>query len=136
MIRHRADAVVAFVTTIFVALSSIVHWLARPHLVSIILMVFWLTVIEDFRRNRSRWIYFPPPGIALWANLHGVRRYIPYVLAAYAIGEWVRLASRGEWWTSKLRRVLRDLPVCRRAFQSLRLRHHMDSGFMATFGDI
>jgi hypothetical protein len=107
MIRRRADEIVAFVTTIFVALSGIVHWLARPHVVSIVLMVFWLAAVEDFRRNRSRWIYFLPLGIALWANLHGAFVATFPTLAAYAIGEWIEFAARGEWWNEKLRRVLR-----------------------------
>src|SRR5262249_42022161 len=107
MIRQRADPIVAFVTTIFVALTGIVHWLARPHLVSIFLMVFWLAAVEDFRRNRSRWIYFLPPGIALWANLHGAFVSTFPMLAAYAIGEWAEFAARGEWRNEKLRRVLR-----------------------------
>src|SRR5215813_3157618 len=110
-VRRGADATVAFVTTIFAVLAGVVHWLARPHLASIALMVFWCAAVEDFRRNRSRWIYFLPPGIALWANIHGAFVATFPLLAVYAVGEWAEFAARGEGWGAKLRRVLRVYAV-------------------------
>ncbi len=111
MIIRRSDAIVAFVMTIFAALSSIVHWLARPHIVSILLMIGWYAAVEDFRRNRSRWIYLLPLLIALWANLHGAFVVTFPVLAIYLVGEWAEFGARGEWWTEKLRRVLRTYVI-------------------------
>ena len=107
MMRCGADAVVAFVLTIFGAVCGVVHWLARPHLISIALMVVWYGAVEDFRRNRSRWIYFLPPLIALWANLHGAFVATFPVLAIYAAGEWAEYAAQGEWRGAKQWRVLR-----------------------------
>ncbi len=111
MVRRGADAIVAFAATIFAALACIVHWLARPHLLSIALMIVWYAMAEDFRRRRSRWIYFAPLLIALWANLHGAFVATFPVLAVYAIGEWLESAARGEWWSEKLRRVLRTYAI-------------------------
>ena len=111
MIRRRADAIVAFVVTIFAALCGIVHWLARPHVVSIALMVVWYAAVEDFRRNRSRWIFFLPLLIALWANLHGAFVATFPVLVIYAIGEGVEFAARGEWRVASLRRILRTYAI-------------------------
>ncbi len=107
MIRLGSDAIVAFSVTIFAAVSGVVHWLARPHLTSIALMAIWYAAVEDFRRNRSRWIYFLPILIALWANLHGAFVATFPVLAIYAAGEFAEYASRGEWrpakWWSAIR---------------------------------
>jgi hypothetical protein len=111
MIRLGSDAIVAFTVTIFAAVAGVVHWLARPHLISIALMVVWYAVVEDFRRNRGRRIYFLPLLIALWANLHGAFVATFPVLTIYAAGEWVEFASRCEWWSEKLRRVLRTYVV-------------------------
>lgn len=111
MIRRSADAIVAFIVTIFAALASIVHWLARPHLVSIALMIVWLAMVEGFRRRRSRWIYFAPLIIALWANLHGAFVATFAALAVYAIGEWMEFVARGEWWNERLRRVLKTYVI-------------------------
>ncbi|HKQ75786.1 MAG TPA: hypothetical protein VJ810_18960 [Blastocatellia bacterium] len=107
MIRLGADAVVAFTVTMFATVAGVVHWLARPHLLSIALMALWYAAVEDFRRNRSRWIYFLPLMIALWANLHGAFVATFPVLAIYAAGEWVESVLRGEWRSAKWRGVLR-----------------------------
>src|SRR5262245_21876708 len=111
MMRCGADAVVAFVLTIFGAVCGVVHWLARPHLISIALMVVWYGAVEDFRRHRGRRIYFLPPLIALWANLHGAFVATFPVLAIYAAGELAEFAARGEWNPAKWRGVLRTYLV-------------------------
>jgi hypothetical protein len=107
MIRRDADAIVAFAVTTFAALACIVHWLARPHLVSIALMIAWLALVESFRRHRSRWIYLAPLLIALWANLHGAFVATFASLAVYAVGEWIEFAARGQRWNGEVRRVLK-----------------------------
>src|SRR5262249_59979969 len=101
MIGWVADAIVAFALTIFGGMAGIVHWLARPHVLSIALMVVWYGVVEDFRRNRSKRIFFLPLLIALWANLHGAFVATFPMLAIYAAGEWVEFAARGDWTTSR-----------------------------------
>jgi len=117
MIRRGSDAIVAFATTIFAAVCGIVHWLARPHVISIALMIVWYAAVEDFRRSHKkeggggRWIFFLPLLIALWANLHGAFVATFPVLAVYAIGEWAEFASRGEWRAASLRKVLRTYAV-------------------------
>jgi len=111
MVRWGADGLVAFTLTIFAAVTGVVHWLARPHVISIVLMAVWYAAVEDFRRNRSRWIYFLPFLIALWANLHGAFVATFPVLVIYAAGELVEFASRGEWRPAKWRLVLRTYAV-------------------------
>src|SRR5262249_8204792 len=96
MVWWGADGLVAFTLPIFAAVTGVVHWLARPHVISIVLMAVWYAAVEDFRRNRSRWIYFLPFLIALWANLHGAFVATFPVLVIYAAGELVEFAARGE----------------------------------------
>jgi hypothetical protein len=107
MISRGSDAIVAFVVTVFAALGGIVHWLARPHLVSIALMVVWYAAVESYRRRRSRWIFIAPLLIALWANLHGAFVATFVVLAVYAAGEFLEFATRGDWRSRELRVVLK-----------------------------
>ena len=73
------------------------HWLARPHVVSILLLVVWLALVENHRRYRSRLIYLAPLLIALWANLHGAFAVTFALLVIYAMGEWLELAVAGRW---------------------------------------
>ncbi len=104
MQQRNADPMLACALTVFAAVASIVHWLARPHVVSILLMVVWLALVENHRRYRSRhtlrMIYFAPLLIALWANMHGAFAVTFALLVIYAVGEWLELAVAGrkaEW---------------------------------------
>lgn len=110
-LRRGADPMITLAVTIFAVLCGIVHWLARPHLVSIALMVAWYAAVESFRRDRSRWIYLLPLLIALWANLHGAFVVTFIILAVYAAGEWAEFAARGECGAASMWRVLRTYAV-------------------------
>ena len=70
MVNRDADPLIALVVTVFGAIVSISHWLARPHLLSIALMIVWCALVENYRRHRSRqtamMLYAIPPLIALW----------------------------------------------------------------------
>ncbi|MDX2032884.1 MAG: hypothetical protein SF339_19565 [Blastocatellia bacterium] len=107
MRRRGADPFIALAATLLGTIGTIVHWLARPHLLSILLMVLWCAMVEQYRRDRSRWIWWAPPLIALWANLHGAFVATFVVLGVYFIGDWLEMAVRGEAWTAATRRVLR-----------------------------
>jgi len=97
MIRRDADPLIACVVTVFGAIVSISHWLARPHLLSIALMVVWYALVEAYRQRRSRWIYAVPLLIVVWANLHGAFVVTLPMLGIYAAGEVLEFAARGEW---------------------------------------
>jgi hypothetical protein len=107
MRRRGADPLLACALTVFGAMLTIAHWLARPHLLSILWMIVWVAAIESFRRHRTRWIYFVPLLVALWANLHGAFVITFVVLAIYAVGEAIEFAARGAWWSNECRRVLK-----------------------------
>ncbi|MGE0104055.1 MAG: hypothetical protein AB7H86_12595 [Blastocatellales bacterium] len=103
-LRRGSDPLIACVLTVFGALCGIVHWLARPHLLSIVLMIGWYALFERYRRTRTRAIFLTPILIALWANLHGAFVSTFVVTAVYAIGESIEFALRREW--SRVKPVL------------------------------
>lgn len=107
MLRRGADPVIAMAVTVFGAIASIVHWLARPHLLSILLMVVWCVLVEGFRRKRSKWIFAVPLLVALWANLHGAFVVTLVMLGVYAVGEFLEFAAKGEWRSREAIRVLK-----------------------------
>jgi hypothetical protein len=109
MARRGADPLISSVMTLLAAICCIVHWLARPHLFSILLMVVWLALIESYRRRRSRMIWLVPPLITLWANLHGAFAVTFAVLFIYILGEVIEALVEGNWRLGAivpLRRVL------------------------------
>ncbi|MFN0110067.1 MAG: tetratricopeptide repeat protein [Blastocatellia bacterium] len=107
MLRRGADPIIAVAMTIFGAIASIVHWLARPHLVSILLMVVWCALVESYRRKRSKWIFAVPLLVALWANLHGAFVVTLVMLGVYAAGEFLEFAAQGKWRSRESLQVLK-----------------------------
>jgi hypothetical protein len=57
--------------TILAAAASSLHWLARPHLFTLVMIPLWTGELERIRHRTSpRW-WLLPLLMLLWANLHG-----------------------------------------------------------------
>jgi hypothetical protein len=54
-----------------VLLSSRIHWLARPHVFSMLLMVLLYQILILHQEGRGNYLYVIPPMMLLWVNLHG-----------------------------------------------------------------
>ncbi len=70
--RGKSQALLAavFVTVLAMAAASL-HWLARPHVFTFLLLAAWVNVLEDLRSGRlQRWWLLPVLMLA-WANVHG-----------------------------------------------------------------
>ena len=106
MLARGADPILACVLTVMAALLSMIHWLARPHVLSIGLMIVWYGLMESYRRRRSRWVYAVPLLLLIWANVHGAFVITFVMLVIYAVGETLEFISRGEGKSQKLRTVL------------------------------
>lgn len=99
---RRGDGLwLALAATLAACSASSVHYLARPHVFSILFYTVSLWVLEEDRRTPRALLWLLPPLAALWANLHagfvilpatlfllavceGWRRYLPVALAASA----------------------------------------------------
>jgi hypothetical protein len=103
MLRRGADPVIALFVSSFGAVATQVHWLARPHLISILLMVAWYAMVEEYRCRRSKVIFLVPLLIVLWANTHGAFVITIPLLVIYAAGEITEALLRKD--TRGMRRV-------------------------------
>jgi len=56
---------------ILVLLSSRIHWLARPHVFSLILIVLLYQILILHQQDRGNYLYVIPPMMLLWVHLHG-----------------------------------------------------------------
>lgn len=117
MKARGSDSIAACALTLLAAMASLVHWLARPHLLSILLMLVWCAAIESWRRKGSRtWqkklIYALPLLVLLWANLHGAFAVTFAMLVVYAVGDLLENIGHQELRKDVFRQIIRTyVPV-------------------------
>ena len=71
-IRWRdANVLAALFATLLAAGASTVHYLARPHIFTLLGLTATLWMLERDQRHATTAIWWLVPGTALWANLHG-----------------------------------------------------------------
>jgi hypothetical protein len=101
MARRKSNVFVAIIVTFAAASASSVHWLARPHLFTLLFTVLFYSALERVREGRTRVAGIPylvmlPLGMVLWTNLHG-GFFVGILLAgAYGAGELLRAAFAPE----------------------------------------
>jgi len=71
MLRRGAGAWVALMLALAASSAASVHYLARPHLFSLVLLVAGLWLLDEDRRSPTPWLWTLVPLAGLWANLHG-----------------------------------------------------------------
>ncbi len=67
-----------------------IHWLARPHVLSWILLLGTVIFAERFHTLNWRQALSIFGLTAIWTNLHASFFFAPVILATYAIGGWLR----------------------------------------------
>ena len=72
MLRTCRGNIIADILIItIVIVSSALHWLARPHIFSMVIMVGWYQILKIFQKGSRNYLYLLPPIMLLWVNLHG-----------------------------------------------------------------
>jgi hypothetical protein len=99
LIRRGGDPLLAYLVSMAAAVLSAAHWLARPHLFTLLLVVVLLELLQNTTR-RALLAYVPL--FVLWANLHGGFSFGCILIALFAIGEaaegLVARDARELWW--------------------------------------
>lgn len=90
VLRHCENPFIAIAVTLLAAAASAIHWLARPHLLTLFLTVILLMVLDRVRQGQTRWLWGLPLFFVLWTNLHGGFFVGLIILAGYAAGESLR----------------------------------------------
>jgi len=85
--RTCGNAFLAIGVTAIAAAGSSIHFLARPHLFTLLFTVIFYGILERANRGQSRWLWLLPALMVLWTNLHGGFLIGLLMIAAYAAGE-------------------------------------------------
>ena len=96
LVRRKANPIVAVVVTMVAGAASSIHWLARPHLFTLLFLVLFYAALEQVRDGRTRLLRVPilaalPVVTILWTNLHGGFFVGVLMILAYGGGEILRL---------------------------------------------
>jgi len=96
LVRRRSNAVVAIIITMTAAVASSVHWLARPHLFTLVFLVLFYGALENVRAGKRTWHGIPylailPAATVLWTNLHGGFFVGIVMIGTYGVGEALKL---------------------------------------------
>ena len=125
LLRRGTNFLVALALVLLAASASMIHFLARPHVVSWLLTALWFWVLESSERKandspadgRRLFLWLLPPLMLVWVNVHGGFLLGFVLLGIYwlsAAWQWFRLKEdRFEDVLQKIRagKRTRDLAV-------------------------
>lgn len=98
LVRRACDhEFIAIAVTITACGASALHWLARPHLFTLLFLVIFLSILERAREGRTRLLVWLPLLTIPWTNMHGGFIAGIILILAYAAGEaaaWLVEAER------------------------------------------
>jgi hypothetical protein len=106
LIRQGVDVPIAFALVLLALLASMIHFLARPHVVSWLFTVAWFAILDkaerssvcNGRRARSQ-IWLLPLLMLVWVNLHA-----GFLLGFVLLGIFW-LGAMWEWWRTSNQRI-------------------------------
>jgi len=96
LILRKSNTIVAIFITVACAGASSIHWLARPHLFTLLFLILFYGALERVREGRTRLAGIPylailPVATILWTNLHGGFIAGIVMIGAYGCGEALRI---------------------------------------------
>ena len=104
MLWRKANLFLSLAVTLFCAAAASIHYHARPHLFTLLLLVITMWMLDRDRSSPSWHVWLLIPLTALWTNLHGgflLMIAITGLLAAGTLIEAFLLENRG--WSSAFR---------------------------------
>jgi hypothetical protein len=115
LLARGTNLLLALILVLIAASASMIHFLARPHVVSWLLTVAWFWILESSEEGSSWRLWSLPLLMVVWVNVHGGFLLGFALLAIY----WV--TAGWQWLTLTLRLTeegfddfLRKLRTCRR----------------------
>jgi len=76
----------ALLAVLLTLINSMVHWMARPHIFTFLLLILWISVLNQMRAGHLKRWWALPALMLFWANLHGGFIVGFITLAIYGFG--------------------------------------------------
>jgi hypothetical protein len=89
-LRHCSNPFLAIGATFLACVCSVLHWLARPHLFTMLFVVILLMILDRVYQGTARSLLATPILMILWTNLHGGFLAGLIILAGFTAGEALR----------------------------------------------
>jgi len=86
---YNGNILAASFITLLVLATSQIHWLARPHIFSLLLMVVWYYLLDKYQYQHEDYLYLLAPIMLLWVNLHGGFMAGFILIGIYLVGNFV-----------------------------------------------
>jgi hypothetical protein len=118
LILRGTNLLVALMLTLLATSASMIHFLARPHVVSWLFTLVWFWILDSSERDclrgqsRSRWLWALPFLMVVWVSVHGGFLVAFVLLAIYLLGAgwtWFRTNE------NRLEELLQKVSAAKRA---------------------
>jgi hypothetical protein len=124
-IARGTNLLVALLLTLLAVSASMIHFLARPHVLTWLFALAWFWILDSTERHvlfatgglRSNWLWFLPVSMLLWSNLHGgfVLGFV-FLFIFWGAALWQRVTSKETRLEESLGKIaagkrVRDLTV-------------------------
>ena len=94
--KNNGNIIISALLVILSALTSYFHWLARPHIFSLLLSLIWYFILEEYQYRNRRIIYYLPFLMVLWVNVHGGFIFGLLMIGVYFLGNLIEMSFSGE----------------------------------------
>jgi hypothetical protein len=109
---HNGNNIIsAIIIILLVIASSQMHFLARPHIFSLLLLVVWYYLLDTYQYEDRNHLYFLPPIMLLWVNLHGAFILGPLLIGVYLFGNIVFSLTSGGAEKQQYKQKARNLAL-------------------------
>lgn len=68
---QKGNIIIAILITVLAISASSVHWMARPHVFSMLLFLVWYHILDSYQYRDKNYLYLLPVLMFVWINLHG-----------------------------------------------------------------
>jgi hypothetical protein len=85
-LKRSNSYMISAALTFFAAAASSLHWIARPHIFTFLLLAIWTPLIRKISLGELKTLWAPPLVMLVWANTHGAYISGFVVLLCYLAG--------------------------------------------------